>query len=154
MFSLVLSSRFQLKLRQLLFFQSKRHTLLNWPCKRNSSVYEGYSTHVFTIYRAQYTHVQEHVLIRSTILQKIYVNPLTRLSNSRLSYNIVLPRITYVFVLTVLIRSHSLFFYTAGYIFWCLTCQKFAQIKHQLCRPDKILRWLETAACNARSCKI
>ena len=110
MFSLVLSSRFQLKLRQLLLFQSKRHTLLNWPCKRNSSVYEGYSTHVFTIYRAQYTHVQEHVLIRSTILQKIYVNPLTRLSNSRLSYNTVLPRITYVFVLTVLIRSHSLCF--------------------------------------------
>jgi len=71
---------------------------------------------VFTIYRAQYTHVQEHVLIRSTILQKIYVNPLTRLSNSRLSYNIVLPRITYVFVLTVLIRRYSLCFYTAGYM--------------------------------------
>jgi len=47
-------------------------------------VYEGYSTHVFTVYRAQYTHVQEHVLIRSTILQKIYVNPLTRLSSSRI----------------------------------------------------------------------
>ena len=130
MFSLVLSSRFQLKLRQLLFFQYKRHTLLNWPCKRNSSVYEGYFTHVFTIYRAQYTHVQEHVLIRSTILQKIYVNPLTRLSSSR---------ITYVFVLTVLIRRYSLCFYTAGYMFWCLTCQKFARIKHQLCRPDIII---------------
>ena len=110
MFSLVLSSRFQLKLRQLLFFQFKRHTLLNWPCKRNS-LFMKVTLPMCSPFIERNTHTCTNMsLLGQQYYRKIYVNPLTRLSSSRLSYNIVLPRITYVFVLTVLIRSHSLCF--------------------------------------------